>query len=109
VKQILDAVTLPSTNSYLLVTTTVAIGGGAGTLYSSSRATRDPWPVGQAFSECELQSHDLALRHPTGVSSDGLTLFYFDGVRGVARAASRAPRGAKPRARPSPGSSICQA
>jgi len=54
-----------------------------------------PWPLGGAVEACEFETLDAQAYAPSGVSADGLTLFYEDDVRGVSRAAYRAePRGA---------------
>ncbi|MGC4089237.1 MAG: hypothetical protein QM756_15400 [Polyangiaceae bacterium] len=55
----------------------------------SKRVGGEPWPVGVPVEGCEFESHGSALRHPTALSSDGLTLFYYDTVRDRARAAFR--------------------
>jgi hypothetical protein len=55
----------------------------------SRRSGFAPWPVGEPIESCELKGFGSVLRHPTGVSADGLTLFFFDVTRGVARAAFR--------------------
>lgn len=56
----------------------------------SQRSGNGPWPIGVALQACELKAYGAFGPHPTGVSADGLTLFYFDGARGTARAAFRA-------------------
>jgi hypothetical protein len=58
-------------------------------LHVSERTGSGPWPVGNAIEVCELKKENGAVRQPTGVSADGLTLFFNDFVRGVARAAWR--------------------
>jgi hypothetical protein len=55
----------------------------------SERAGTGPWPVGSAISACEFQSYQGLMRVPTGISADGLTLYYSDFVRNVSRAAWR--------------------
>jgi hypothetical protein len=55
----------------------------------STRADSGPWPVGTPIEACEFQTHGGLQRVPTGVSADGLTLFFDDFVRGVSRAAWR--------------------
>jgi hypothetical protein len=59
-------------------------------LFVSTRSGSEPWPVGQAVESCEFRAQGALTRLPTAVSSDGLTLFYFDSVRGTSRAAWRA-------------------
>jgi len=59
------------------------------TLRVSSRTGSEPWPVGRPLGECEFKAHPGGGRIPTAVSSDGLTLFYFDNPRNVMRAAFR--------------------
>jgi len=63
-------------------------------LHVSSRSGSEPWPVGVALEACELKAYGPFGPRPTGVSADGLTLFYFDGARGTARAAFRATQAA---------------
>lgn len=58
-------------------------------LHESRRAQPGAWPVGAAIEACELEAHGGVGRYPTGISSDGKTLFYYDAWRGVARAAWR--------------------
>jgi hypothetical protein len=48
------------------------------------------WPVGTTLQACELQAYGSRAQTPSGVSADGLTLFYDDDARGRARAAYRA-------------------
>lgn len=55
----------------------------------ATRSGSEPWPVGTPISRCELQRHGNLIRHPTGLSSDGLTLFFFDPDRKHARAGFR--------------------
>ncbi len=55
----------------------------------SERTGTEPWPVGTAISACEFQTVQGVVRQPTGVSADGLTLYYTDFVRGISRAAWR--------------------
>jgi hypothetical protein len=58
-------------------------------LHVSRRTGAGPWPVGTRIEACEFQTHDGLVREPTGVSADGLTVFFNDPVRGQARAAFR--------------------
>jgi hypothetical protein len=57
-------------------------------------STRDdvntPWPAGTLVSSCELGGQGPLVRQPTGIAADGLTLFYYDAARGLARGAWRA-------------------
>jgi hypothetical protein len=64
-------------------------GQGDQPLRVSSRTGTGSWPVGSPISGCEFQSHGDLVSQPTGVSADGLTLFFFDWARGQARAAWR--------------------
>ena len=56
----------------------------------SVRTGSEPWPVGVPIVACEFKGYGGTLvRTPTGVSADALTLFFFDGARGLERAAFR--------------------
>jgi hypothetical protein len=68
----------------------VALGSGGYPVRAATRANADDaFTIGEPLSQCELAGHDSLLRIPTGISSDGLTLFFFDPDRGTARAAWR--------------------
>ena len=56
----------------------------------SRRKNAGPWPVGEALEDCELAAQGANRRIPTGVSADGLTLFYYDEIARAPRAAYRA-------------------
>lgn len=56
----------------------------------SRRNNAGPWPVGTPVDDCELEANGSNKRLPTGVSADGLTLFYYDEVARAQRAAYRA-------------------
>jgi hypothetical protein len=58
-------------------------------LHVSTRAGSEAWPVGTPVEGCELESFDGFGPVPTGVSSDGLTLFFWDSFYGTARAGFR--------------------
>jgi hypothetical protein len=58
-------------------------------LHVSTRAGSGAWPVGMAVQACELKSFEGFNPVPTGVSSDGLTLFFWDSFYGTARAGFR--------------------
>ncbi|HEX6278255.1 MAG TPA: hypothetical protein VFZ53_34655 [Polyangiaceae bacterium] len=58
-------------------------------LHVSRRTGPEPWPVGSAVEICEFKQENGVVRQPTGVSTDGRTLFFNDFVRGVSRAAWR--------------------
>lgn len=58
-------------------------------LHVSTRSGTGAWPVGEAIQSCELEAHSGYARYPTGVSSDGQTLFFYDSWRGKARAGWR--------------------
>jgi hypothetical protein len=60
----------------------------------STRSDSEPWPVGVTLKGCELKAYGAFGPRPTAISSDNLTLFYFDGARGTARAAFRTTTGA---------------
>lgn len=62
-------------------------------LHVSSRSGAQPWPVGQPIEACELKAFGSLVRHPTGASADGLTLFFYDPTRNAARAAFRRTAG----------------
>lgn len=47
------------------------------------------WPVGEPLEACELKAYGSIDRRPTAVSADGLTLFYYDSLKGSQRAAWR--------------------
>jgi hypothetical protein len=55
----------------------------------STRSGTGNWPVGTPIEACEFQTEAGIYRQPTGVSADGLTLFFVDYVRGKTRAAFR--------------------
>lgn len=55
----------------------------------SQRNDDGPWPVGEALSSCEFKAYGALVRVPTGISSDGLTIFFQDPAAGGARAAFR--------------------
>jgi len=59
-------------------------------VHVSQRSGSGAWPVGTPLKICELKAYGAFGPRPTGVSADGLTLFYFDGARGTARAGFRA-------------------
>lgn len=68
----------------------VTIGGTPSLYESQFDPVRRAWSTGRALGGAELASLDAARRRrPTGGSSDGLTLFYFDEVRAIERAAWR--------------------
>ena len=58
-------------------------------LRDSRRSAGEAWPIGVALKGCELEAHAGFGRYPTGVSSDGKTLFFYDAWREVARGAWR--------------------
>lgn len=55
-------------------------------------STELSWPEGRALTDCEFEAPVYLAPTPTAVSSDGLTLFYDDGVRTRARQAYRETR-----------------
>jgi hypothetical protein len=58
-------------------------------LHVSTRAGAGAWPVGTAVQDCRLKSFQGFNPVPTGVSSDGLTLFFWDSLYSTARAGFR--------------------
>jgi hypothetical protein len=62
-------------------------------LHVSTRSGSGAWPVGTAVEACELKSFQGFDPVPTGVSSDGLTLFFWDSFYATARAAFRQSAG----------------
>jgi len=78
-----------SADDRTLVYTALAEGGTSYPVFLAIREAGAAWPVGQALERCELSFKAGAWRRPTALSSDGLTLFFFDEVRGKARAAWR--------------------
>jgi hypothetical protein len=74
---------------YLVVPATGA--SGPPVLYESTYDTQSQkWNAGVALPNPEFASPDAStLRRPTGVSADGQTLFFFDEVSGIERAAWR--------------------
>ena len=65
--------------------------GNAYQVHVSTRAsTSAVWPVGTTLEACELRAYGSRVQTPSGVSADGLTLFYDDDARNLARAAYRA-------------------
>lgn len=59
------------------------------TIYSSTRIPYVSWPAAEALQGAPIEAHCEARRRPTGISSDQLTLFYWDELSGSARAAFR--------------------
>lgn len=53
------------------------------------RSAGEPWRAAAALEACELDGRGPLRRIPTGVSADGLTLFFFDETTRVQRAAWR--------------------
>jgi hypothetical protein len=63
------------------------------TIHAAKRQGSAAFSVPTALADCELASRGVGRsRRPTGMSADGLTLFYFDEARKLARAAFRATR-----------------
>jgi hypothetical protein len=60
-----------------------------GTIHASTRNTGAPWSFGMPLTGSAISAHCELRRRPTGVSSDQLTLFYWDELSGSARAAFR--------------------
>jgi len=63
---------------------------GSGVVDTVHRTRRlfsgDPWSVGLPLVAAELQSSGAQTRRPTGMSADGRTLFFWDGLLGIERA-----------------------
>ncbi|HKQ67778.1 MAG TPA: hypothetical protein VJT73_00490 [Polyangiaceae bacterium] len=66
------------------------IDGRHDAVYLSRRVGDVSWPIGAALRAPELEASCGRHRRPTGLSSDGLTLFYWDEVSGTERATFRA-------------------
>lgn len=58
-------------------------------ILESQRNRNGGWQVGSAYSNSEFFSLSGQLRRPTGIASDGRTLFYYDEVSGTEKAAWR--------------------
>jgi hypothetical protein len=58
-------------------------------VYASTRAADVSWPIGAAVHAIELDAICGLYRRPTGLSSDLLTLFYYDEIMGGERATFR--------------------
>jgi hypothetical protein len=71
----------------------VSLDGTDYPLHVSTRSGAGAWPVGTAVQSCQLKSFQGFNPVPTGVSSDGLTLFFWDSFYGTARAAFRESAG----------------
>jgi len=63
-------------------------GASTTTIYRSLRLTpNDPWGIGFALAvSSDLESQGSLRRRPTGISSDGRTLFFYDEVTSTERA-----------------------
>ncbi|HEX2877968.1 MAG TPA: hypothetical protein VHO25_00390, partial [Polyangiaceae bacterium] len=59
------------------------------TIYSSTRIPYVSWPQASALQGEVIEAHCSSRRRPTGISSDQLTLFYWDEISNSARAAFR--------------------
>ena len=78
-----------SSSGNLLLYSGVAPEGA--TMHAATRDGKGVFAAGVALPDCELRTHGHGKsRRPTGMSADGLTLFYFDEVRDSARQAFRA-------------------
>src|SRR5689334_705892 len=64
-------------------------GSEGSSLHASKRTGGGDFPVGSPLDACELEQLRNGTRRPTGVSADGLTLFYHDEPRAKMRAAWR--------------------
>jgi len=52
--------------------------GEAATVFAATRSAPVSWPLGTPVEGAPLMADCGGLRRPTGISADGLTLFYFD-------------------------------
>jgi len=78
-----------SSSGNILLYSVVAADGA--TMHSATRDGKGVFAAGVGLPDCELRTHGHGKsRRPTGMSADGLTLFYFDEVRDSARQAFRA-------------------
>jgi hypothetical protein len=69
---------------------TLDVPNANATLRQSARAeATSPWTFGQPITQPELAPTNGKLRHPTGISTDRLTLFYWDEALAEERAAFR--------------------
>ncbi len=65
--------------------------GRQGTVFETTRLTTgSPWPVGTALAAGPLLASGTERRHPTGIASDDLTLFFWDDFSGSEKMAWRA-------------------
>lgn len=64
-------------------------GGESTTIFAATRSGPVSWPLGNPVDGAPLLDDCGARRRPTGVSADGLTLFYFDESSGSERATWR--------------------
>ncbi len=78
-----------SADDLTLFYTAAPAGGSDHPLRVSVRSDTEPFPPGSEVATCEFQAFDGLGVRPTGISSDGLTLFYWDAWRSTARAAYR--------------------
>jgi hypothetical protein len=62
---------------------------GTVTVFAATRSDPVPWPLGTPVEGAPLLNDCGARRRPTGVSADGLTLFYYDESSGSERATWR--------------------
>jgi hypothetical protein len=63
--------------------------GETATVFAATRSGPVPWPLGSPVDGAPLLDDCGARRRPTGVSADGLTLFYYDESSGSERATWR--------------------
>lgn len=65
------------------------LAGGPATIAESYRSGNNPWPKGRFLTNAELAPDAGKLRRPTGLSTDGRTLFFWDEVDAVEKMAFR--------------------
>ena len=58
-------------------------------IFVSHRTGDEDWPLGKPLDECELNRSKDGARHPSALSVDQRTLFYYDELRAIERAAWR--------------------
>jgi hypothetical protein len=80
---------LVSPGDNILVYTVLADEGDSFPVHISTRDGVEAWPVGEPIDNCELKAYGALQRRATGISADGLTLFFYDPVSEQSRAGWR--------------------